>query len=620
MNKNYRTILIVENEAVIALNQAETVKSFGYQVMIANSGEQALDFIENSNDIGLVLMDIDLGKGMDGPQTAREILARRDIPIVFLTSHAEREIVEKVRGITRYGYVIKNSGDFVLQSSIEMAYDLFDANNKLSFHHGLSQMLNSCADLQQGLDIVLKSVMSLEHIDCGGIYVADPLTGNFNMIVHYGLSEDFVALVSYYDADSPAIRAASAGKVRYGSCGDFPQMPVDVLIDEKLQCIASIPIMVQEKLIAILNLGSRSTDDFPHATRIALETLASSIGSAVIRLQSDAALRLSEKKYRQLFTHAPAGILEVDFINQRFIKVNSLICEYTGFTEAEMLSMNPLDILTEESKIRFARRLNDMATGQPVSKKVELEIKEKNGHARWVELNNDFIRQEGKITGSTVVIHDITERKYADQKIRALLVEKDILLKEVHHRIKNNMITMISLLSLQARRMKNAAASDALNDAGNRLRSMQVLYDKLYRSEFFQDMPISSYLPSLVDEIKSSFPESGFLEIVKEIDDFMISAELLPPLGMIINELLTNAIKHAFAGLDAGTIKVTASMRGNQATIALEDNGIGMPESVDIENTSGFGLWLVNTLIKQIGGMIRIERNPGTRFIIIFDV
>ena len=627
-----------------------------------------------------------------------------------------------------------------------MAYDLFDANNKLNFQHGLSQMLNSCVDLNQGLDIVLRTVMSIEHIDCGGIYVTDPVSGNFNLIVYDGLSPEFLALVSYYDADSPAIRAAATGNARYGSYRDFPQIPGDALIHEKLKCIASIPIMVQKKLIAILNLGSRSVDDIPQTTRIELETLASSIGNAVMRLQSDAALRLSEekyrritenmsdiifevdargiikfispsylrifgekpdnligtsifdiihpediervlakssdailqksdieveyrfrhpeghfiwlrssghalfddnghvmgsifssnditdrklaqlalleneKKYRQLFTHAPAGILEVDFVNQRFIKVNSLICEYTGFSEAEMLSMSPLDILTEESRDLFIARLNDMISGKPVSKSAEFKIKEKNEHTRWVELNNEFIWQDGKITGSTVVIHDITERKHADQKIRDLLAEKDILLKEVHHRIKNNMITIISLLSLQARRMKNPAASDALNDAGNRLRSMQVLYDKLYRSEIFQDMLISNYLPSLVDEIKSSFPESGSLEIVKEIGDFMISAELLPPLGMIVNELLTNAIKYAFTDLDAGTIKITASMQDNRATIIIEDNGIGISESVDIENATSFGLWLVNTLIRQIGGMIRIERNPGTRFIMNFGI
>jgi len=124
------TILLVEDEGVIALAEARAISRFGYETMCAATGEEAIDLALENRVISLVLMDIDLGGGIDGTEAARRILARRSIPIVFLTSHAERDMVEKVRGLTRYGYVIKNSGDFVLQSSIEMAFDLFDAHEK----------------------------------------------------------------------------------------------------------------------------------------------------------------------------------------------------------------------------------------------------------------------------------------------------------------------------------------------------------------------------------------------------------------------------------------------------------------------------------------------------------
>jgi PAS domain S-box-containing protein len=122
-----KKILLVEDEAIIALGEAETIRRFGYDVIIGNSGEDAVKIALGDTAVGLILMDIDLGKGIDGTEAARRILSERDVPIVFLTSHSEKEMVEKVRGITRYGYVIKNSGDFVLQSSIEMAFELFEA-------------------------------------------------------------------------------------------------------------------------------------------------------------------------------------------------------------------------------------------------------------------------------------------------------------------------------------------------------------------------------------------------------------------------------------------------------------------------------------------------------------
>lgn len=125
-----KTILLVETESFVAIAEAKTIESFGYIVVHAKTGEAAVEIAISNERISLVLMDIDLGSGIDGPEATRRILEKRNIPIVFLTSHTEPEYVDKVKKITRYGYVIKNSGDFVLQSSIEMAYELFEAHSK----------------------------------------------------------------------------------------------------------------------------------------------------------------------------------------------------------------------------------------------------------------------------------------------------------------------------------------------------------------------------------------------------------------------------------------------------------------------------------------------------------
>ena len=126
-----KTVLLVEDEAIIALAEAATIKRAGYDALVVNSGEAAVRETLGNAAISLVLMDINLGAGIDGTEAARRILAERNVPIVFLTSHSEREMVEKVRGITRYGYATKNSGDFVLQASIEMAFELFEALERL---------------------------------------------------------------------------------------------------------------------------------------------------------------------------------------------------------------------------------------------------------------------------------------------------------------------------------------------------------------------------------------------------------------------------------------------------------------------------------------------------------
>ena len=127
-----RRVLLVEDQALIAMNEKVILEKYGLDVEIAYNGEQAIRTAESCDDIHLILMDIDLGNGMDGTEVATHILNTREIPIVFLTSHSEREIVRKVKGITRYGYVLKNSGEFVLIESIQTAFELFDARQRLA--------------------------------------------------------------------------------------------------------------------------------------------------------------------------------------------------------------------------------------------------------------------------------------------------------------------------------------------------------------------------------------------------------------------------------------------------------------------------------------------------------
>lgn len=160
-----KTILLVEDEVIISLYASRIITQLGYSVITSRSGEAAIESIKKNDSINLILMDIDLGIGIDGTEAAKKILEKRDIPIIFLTSHSEREIVEKVRGITRYGYVIKNSGGFVLQASIEMAFELFEANKKISESESrLRTLVKTIPDL-----VWLKDVHGA-YLSCNNIF------------------------------------------------------------------------------------------------------------------------------------------------------------------------------------------------------------------------------------------------------------------------------------------------------------------------------------------------------------------------------------------------------------------------------------------------------------------
>ena len=147
---------------------------------------------------------------------------------------------------------------------------------------------------------------------------------------------------------------------------------------------------------------------------------------------------------------------------------------------------------------------------------------------------------------------------------------------------------------------------------------MMVLYDKLYQSVNFDTISVKVYLPPLVDEIIVNFPNSKSVKIEKDIDDFVLDVKKMQSLAIIINELLTNVMKYAFKERSEGLIKIQTSLKGNKVSLIIEDNGAGMQESVDFENSTGFGLMLVGMMTKQIEGAISIDRHNGTKFILEF--
>lgn len=324
-----------------------------------------------------------------------------------------------------------------------------------------------------------------------------------------------------------------------------------------------------------------------------------------------------EEKFSKAFHSAPYAVYLTRLSDGMIFDVNETFVSITGYDRDDAIGKKTMDLHIWESQ-EDRNAVVDILSKNGKVQGMDLRFRKKNGEPATGLFTAEIILINGEecILSS---IGDITDRKRAEENIRNLLAEKELILKEVHHRIKNNMSTIMSMLSLQSNKIKNPAAIAALKDAEGRVRSMMVLYDKLYRSDNFQEVSIKEYLSSLINDIVSNFPNSASVKIEKNMDDFKISAKILFSFGIIINELLTNIMKYAFTGRADGLIIVSASMKDNRATVSIQDNGNGMPESIDIENSTGFGLRLVGMLTKQIDGTIRIERMNGTRIILEFE-
>ncbi len=324
-------------------------------------------------------------------------------------------------------------------------------------------------------------------------------------------------------------------------------------------------------------------------------------------------LRKSEEKLRSYIDNSPDGVFVADE-NGHYIEINPAAERITGYSKSELLKMSIPDMLPAESAEAGVTHFSILKeTG---SSSGEFIFLHKSGVKRWWSV--DAVKlSDTRFLGFT---KDITERKTEKDKVKNLLAEKELLLEEVHHRIKNNMNTIKGLLTLQIAAEESPSATASLRDAESRVQSMIMLYDRLYCTDNYRELSVKDYLTSLADEIIGSFPNREIVKVKTDIEDFILNINTLSPLGIIVNELFTNMMKYAFTGRDSGVITLSASIKENHVKIVVQDDGVGIPESVSFEKSKGFGLDLVGMLTEQIGGSIKIERGVGTSFVLEFEV
>ena len=779
-------ILLVEDEVLIAFAEAASIKGFGYEVLTAVSGEEAVELVEKDGQISLVLMDIDLGRGIDGPEAARQILEKRKLPIVFLTSHGERDFVDRVKKLTRYGYIIKNSGDFVLRSSIEMAFELFEANqsanlrelrlsnaeriagfgsweldldrkqitgsqgaqeiyglqgeifplelvqklvlpgyrsllnealrallergvpydvefeiqrasdHKLFYIHSYAQydpdrrivlgtiqdisyrkvveneqelidrlilLVTTPGDLRKRLSDLTSTLQAWSRCEAVGLRLKDG--DDYPYFETRGFSAEFVELerklcvscpkggILRDDLGNPVLECMCGNilsgrfdpsKPFFTSNGSFWSNCTTQLLastteadrqartrnrcnGEGYESVALIPMKGGGKIFGLLQFNDRRPNRFSPKLIAQFERVADSLGIAFSQRQAEEDLVKSESFALATLDALSAHIAILDETG-RIVAVNRAWRRF-----AENNSVDPKGLLegadylevcdsaagtNSEGAAEFAAGLRAVRQGLKDEFSWEYacnsEIEE-----RW------FLGRVTRFPGDNetrlVVAHEnITERKRNEVKIHSLLKEKELLLKEVHHRIKNNMNTIMNLLALQAAGLKDRGSAQALEIARERLYSMCILYDKLYQNENLREMSVKEYLPVLVDQILRLFPNHSNVELQTTIDDFSLGVKELSTLGIVVNELLTNIMKHAFVDRTRGRIYLEVRKVDAKAHVILGDDGIGLPEAINFETTTGLGLKLIAMAVQLLNGTLRIERATGTRFHLEFKI
>jgi len=327
----------------------------------------------------------------------------------------------------------------------------------------------------------------------------------------------------------------------------------------------------------------------------------------------------SELKYRTLIENMSEVILYVDN-SDRIIFANDNAIKMFGYNKSELIGQIAGEILVDpEYRDYIKDRIKLRRHG--FTDRYEAQMKTKTGESIWVEISSAPLKDaDGKIIGSIGIHSDITDRKKYENTIETSLKQKDLLLKEIHHRVKNNLQIISSLIKLQSAHVNDKEIHSLFAESQNRIKTMALIHEKLYRSSDISVIEFYDYIKNLVNSLYSSYGIS--IERVRPVIEFRsiyLDIDTAIPCGLIINELISNCLKYAFPELRKGKISIDLKeLNECDYMMVIKDDGIGIQRSVDFDNTNSLGLKLVKILSEQLGGTAELIRNNGSEFRISF--
>lgn len=334
-------------------------------------------------------------------------------------------------------------------------------------------------------------------------------------------------------------------------------------------------------------------------------------------------LQRSEEKYRSIVELAPDGIITVDR-KGIITSVNTPFCKRTGYSKEDLIGKHISKIPTARIKDipKYIKTFNALLRGR-IPEPFNFQWIRKDGAVYWDEVRVSIMKKDDKTTGFQAITRDISQRKKVEKALRISLKEKEALIKEVHHRVKNNLQIISSLLNLQAGYIHDEHYKKLFQESQNRIKSMVLVHEKLYQSKDLTAINLRDYINGLLKYLCHSYGiESNRIVIKTDIEDITMNIDIAIPCGLIITELVSNSLTHAFVEpYRRSRAKITIKIhldRKDKAALIVSDNGIGFPDGLDFKKTESLGMQLVCALTEQLSGDMKLNRDKGTTFTITF--
>ncbi len=344
------------------------------------------------------------------------------------------------------------------------------------------------------------------------------------------------------------------------------------------------------------------------------------------RKRMEEALRQSEARLRRL-TDTMRDIVTQTDADGRIQYVSPSHRQVLGYTLEETLG-RPIFQRIHPEDLRSAQEAFAAAIAHRTGGRLEFRYRHADGHYLWLEsVGNLLFDSRGEVVGAVFGTRDVTERKQVEEQITNSLREKEVLLKEIHHRVKNNLQVISSLLNLQSEHVVDDEIRRVLKESQNRVRSMAIIHQRLYQSGNLAEVNFAGYIKELCSQLLRSYgAASRGVSLETDVEDIGLGVDKAIPCGIILNELVSNALKYAFPTAGGGLLTVQLHARERNIRLVVADDGAGMPSALDYQTSESLGLKLVNMLVDQIAGTLTqtengssVDGRPGTRWTISFS-
>lgn len=536
----------------------------------------------------------------------------------------------KVRWIDFSATFIHYAGNNAMLASASDITERTQSENFLIIQRDLAVGLSSTSNLHDALNQALDAALRVDGIDCGGVYLIDDAEMRIQPVCHRGFSEAHVSLMRELQNSVLRERVLARNEAIY-SFDELSTEDVEHLRnDAGIRGVAIIPVMNEGAIAASLNLASHSMENIPLCIRSVLEAIAAQVGGVIARVRAEESLHENEARLRMILDASNYGYWDWDFqkgellysvrIEQQKYMIKKSItrisCDYSELHASKNFgAMHPVD------RAMVIQSLVEHLNGATGMYQVEYRAITREKIYRWFLVRGRVIERspDGKSLRMMGIYTDITDRKTIEEQVRNSLNEKEVLLKEIHHRVKNNMQIISSLLNLQAAKIKNPETLTVFTESQNRVKSMALVHEKLYRSKDLAGINCREYIESLATSLFRSYC-IGTVNLIVDVENVQLDINTAIPCGLIINELVTNSLKYAFPGGRSGVIGVRMNNRpdSGMCILEVEDDGIGFPADVDYTQMESLGMLLVNSLTTQLNGGIELDTSHGTLFRISF--